>query len=63
MMIQLCVDFIVNNIFIIQNDDSNMCGFYCIVLVEYVIAGKTLLDYTNLLSANDYEKNNKIMYS
>ena len=27
-----------------------------------MIAGKKLLDYTNLFSPNDYKKNDKIMY-
>ena len=27
-----------------------------------MLAGKTLLDYTNLFSLNDYEKNDKILY-
>ena len=39
-----------------------MCGFYCITFIEYMTAGKTLLDYTNLFSLNDYEKNDKIIY-
>ena len=30
--------------------------------MEYMIAGKTLLDYTNLFSPNDYKKNGKIIY-
>ena len=25
--------------------------------IEYMLAGKTLLDYTNLFSPNDYKKN------
>ena len=50
------------NIFRIQDDDSIMCGFYCITFIEYMIAGKTLLDYINLFSANDYKKKDKIMY-
>ena len=39
-----------------------MCGFYCLVLIEYMFAGKTLLDYTNLFSLSDYKKNDKIIY-
>ena len=27
-----------------------------------MLAGTTLLDYTNLFSPNDYKKNDKIMY-
>ena len=39
-----------------------MCGFYCITFIEYVMAEKLLLDYTNLFSPNDYKKNDKIIY-
>ena len=41
---------------------SIMCEFYCIAFIEYMVAGKTLLDYTNLFSSNDYKKNDKIIY-
>ena len=51
-----------HNISRIQDDDSIMCGFYCIAFIEYMLAGKTLLDYTNSISPNDYEKNDKIMH-
>ena len=30
--------------------------------IEYMIAGKTLLNYTNLFSPNYYKKNDKIIY-
>ena len=40
-----------------------MCGFYCIAFIEYMLAVKTLLDYTNLFSPDDYEKNDKIIYN
>ena len=39
-----------------------MIGFYCIAFIECVLAGKTLLDYANLFSLNDYKKNHKIIY-
>ena len=39
-----------------------MRRFYCIAFTEYMFAGKTLLDYTNFFSPNDYKKNNKIIY-
>ena len=48
--------------FRIQDNDSIMCRFYCIAFIEYMLAQKTLLDYTNLLSLNDYENNDKILY-
>ena len=30
--------------------------------MRYMLAGKTLLDYSNLFSLNDYKKNDKIIY-
>ena len=45
-----------------QDDDSIICGFYCIAFIKYMLAGKTLLDYINLFSPNDYKKNGKIIY-
>ena len=32
-----------------------MCGFYCIAFIEYMLAGKSWLDYTNLFSLNDFK--------
>ena len=52
---------ITHNIFRIQDNESIMCGFYCIAFIEYMLPGKTLLDYTNLFSPNDYKKNDKII--
>ena len=52
---------ITRNIFRIQDNESIMCGFYCITFIEYMLAGKTLLDYTNLFSPNYYKKNDKII--
>ena len=46
---------IIHNIFRIQSDNTIMCGFYYIAFIEYMIAGKGLLDYTNLFSPNNYK--------
>ena len=35
------------NIFRIQAYDSIMCGYFCIEFINYMLKGKTLLDYTN----------------
>ena len=35
-----------HNILRIQYNYSIICGSYCIVSIEYMIAGKTLVDYT-----------------
>ena len=44
-----------------QDNESVMCGFYYITFTEYMLAGKTLLDYTNLFSLKNYKKNDKII--
>ena len=47
---------VTHNIFRIQDNDSIMCWLCCIAFIEYMLAGKTLLNYTNLFSPNDYKK-------
>ena len=44
---------ITHNIFRIQDNECIMCRFYCIAFIEYMLAGKALLDYTNLFTPND----------
>ena len=53
---------ITHNIFRIQSDNSIKCGFYCIAFIEFMLSGKTLLDYINLFSPNEIKKNGKIKY-
>ena len=38
---------ITHNIIRIQYNDSVMCRFYCITFIEYMLARKTLFNYTN----------------
>ena len=45
-----------SSIFRIQAYDSIMCGYFCIEFINYMLKGKTLLDYTNLFSPNDLKK-------
>ena len=45
---------IIINIYRIQAYDLIMCGYFCIGLINFMLKAK--LDYTNLLSPNDYEK-------
>ena len=52
---------ITHGIFRVQDDDSIICGFYCIAFIEFVLAGRNLLD-TNLFSPCDYKKNDQIIY-
>ena len=45
----------------IQRYDSKMCRKLCIGCIDFMLKGKSLLDYTNLFSPNKYEKNDKII--
>ena len=49
-----------SNIFRIQAYDSIMCGYFCIEFINYMLKGKTLLDYTNLFSPNDFKKKDRV---
>ena len=44
------------NIFRIQEDNSIMCGYFCIGFIDFMLAGKKLTDYTNLFSPYDLKK-------
>ena len=50
---------VTTNIFRRQAYDSTMCGYFCIGLIDFMLAGKNLTDFTNLFSPNYFEK--KIM--
>ena len=38
-----------------------MCRYFCIGFIDFMLKGKSLLDYTNLFSPDEYEKNNKMI--
>ena len=38
-----------------------MCGYVCIGFIDAMLKGKSLLDYTNSFSPNEYERNGKII--
>ena len=38
-----------------------MCDNFCIEFIDFMLNGKSWLDYTYLFSPNDYEKNDKII--
>ena len=52
---------IITNTYRIQAYDSIMYLNFCIGFIDFMLKGKTLLDYTNLFSPNSYEKNDKII--
>ena len=49
------------SIFRIQAYDSIMCGNFCIEFINFMLKGKTLLDYTNLFSPNNFKKNEQVI--
>ena len=49
------------NVFRIQAYDSIMCGHFCIGFINFMFKGKTLTDYTNLFSPNDFKRNDDII--
>ena len=52
---------IIANIFRIQAYDSVMCGYFCIQFINYMFMGKSLTDYTNNFSPNNFKKNDSII--
>ena len=51
------------NIYRVQASNSVMCGYFCIGLIDFMLAGKTLTDYKNVFSPYDFNKNNQIILS
>ena len=47
------------NIFRIQANNSIICGYFCIGFIDFMLAGKTLIDYTSLFSLYNFEKKKK----
>ena len=50
----LSIKNIKTNIFRIQAYNSIMCGYFCIGFVNFMLAGKTLTDFTNIFSPNNF---------
>ena len=53
---------ITTNIFRIQASDSILCG-YCNRFIDFMLAGKTLTEFKNLFSPNNFKKNDDIILS
>ena len=52
---------IIINTFRIQAYNSIMCGYFCIGFIGFILAEKTLTEYTNLFSPNNFLKNDDII--
>ena len=45
------------NVFRVQANGSVMCGNFCIGFIDFMLAGKKLTGFTNLISPYDFDKN------
>ena len=50
-----------SNIYRMQACDSIMCAYFCIGFIGFILKGKHLLEYANLLFPKEYKKNDKII--
>ena len=50
---------VITNIYKIQAFNSIMYGYFCIGFIDFMLNGKSFLDYKNLFSPNNSEKNDK----
>ena len=46
-----------------QENDSIMCGYFCIAFINFMLTGEKLTDYTNLFSPYDLKKDDDIILS
>ena len=51
------------NIYRVQANNSVMCGYFCIGFIDFMLAVKTLIEYTALFSPYDFNKNDQIILS
>ena len=54
---------IIANIFRVQANNSIMCGYFCVGFIDFMLAGKNLVDFTNIFSPHDFENNDDIILS
>ena len=52
---------IITNIFRIQAYDLKMCQYFCIGLIDFMLAGQKSTHYTNLFHSHDFKKNDNII--
>ena len=52
---------IITNIFRVQAYGLTMYGYFCIGFIDFMLAGKTLTEYANLFSPNNFKNNDSII--
>ena len=48
---------VIANIFRMQAYASVMCEYFCIGFIDFMFKGKSLTDFTNIFSLNNFKKN------
>ena len=48
------------NIYRNPANDSIMCGYFCIRFINFILKGKSFLEYTSFFSPKEYESNYKM---
>ena len=43
----------ITNVYRIQAYNSVMCGYFCIGFIDFILKGKSLLEYTNVFSPSE----------
>ena len=51
------------NIFLVQESNSVMCGYFCIGFIDFMLAGKKLNDFMSIFSPYDFKKNDSTTLS
>ena len=51
------------NIYRVQENDSVMCGYFCLGCIDFMLAGKKLIDYNALFSPHDFDEEDQIILS
>ena len=51
------------NIFQVQANNSVMCDYFCIGVIDFMLAGKKLTDFTRFFSPYDFRKNDDTILS
>ena len=51
------------NIFRVQANTSVMFGYFCIGFVDFMLAGKKMIDFTSMFSPYDFKINDNIILS
>ena len=54
---------VISNICRIQAYDSILCGYFCTGFINFMFKDKSLTDYKNIFSPNNFKKNDDINLS